>query len=478
MKNQSDSEFFPETDVTTDTDTDTDITSTNSNSTSNNPESSLLDKLSEDDISELTIEVYSELDEYISANILTFQNPMFYENMKNRVTENIFSNWSALNICEDNDEDHEEVTEFVDQTISVYLDIFDMPMRSISYEIISSEPKTNLGELTRKIEALQELNRSQPKQKTKEWHDVRNGLITASNLWKVFGSESQRNSLIYEKCKQYDGNGGKLRSDSITDNFYDNCNIDSAIHWGIKYEPVTVLIYEEMFQTKLGDFGCIPHPTYPFIGASPDGINIDPLTTKFGRMLEIKNIKNRDITKIPKEEYWVQTQIQMETCDLDECDFVETRFLEYETEGDFYKDTEMEYKGVILYFIEKTSSSSGQSKPNYIYMPLDVQRDKDSINDWIASEKRNCKAEGLVLFSVLYWYLDELSCILIQRNRKWFQAAVTKIEDTWKTIEKERITGYEHRNTKKHRTQVTNDSSGHMIHNLNFSNSICLVKLE
>jgi hypothetical protein len=45
-------------------------------------------------------------------------------------------------------------------------------------------------------------------------------------------------------------------------------------------------------------------------------------------MLEIKNISNRIIDGIPKEEYWVQMQIQMETCDLDECDFVETRFKE------------------------------------------------------------------------------------------------------------------------------------------------------
>jgi flagellin-specific chaperone FliS len=89
------------------------------------------------------------------------------------------------------------------------------------------------------------------------------------------------------------------------------------------------MIYEHMYQTKIDDFGCIQHPENDFIGASPDGINID-LSNKerFGRMLEIKNIVNREITGIPKEEYWVQTQVQMETCNLDECDFVETRFKE------------------------------------------------------------------------------------------------------------------------------------------------------
>ena len=45
-------------------------------------------------------------------------------------------------------------------------------------------------------------------------------------------------------------------------------------------------------------------------------------------MLEIKNIVNREINGIPKKEYWIQMQLQMEVCDLGECDFLETRFKE------------------------------------------------------------------------------------------------------------------------------------------------------
>ena len=40
-----------------------------------------------------------------------------------------------------------------------------------------------------------------------------------------------------------------------------------------------------------------------------------------GRMLEVKNMYNRDINGIPKEEYWIQMQIQLETCNLECCDF-------------------------------------------------------------------------------------------------------------------------------------------------------------
>jgi hypothetical protein len=79
------------------------------------------------------------------------------------------------------------------------------------------------------------------------------------------------------------------------------------------------------------DFGCLQHDAHAFLGASPDGINVDPASQRYGRMLEIKNIVNRDITGIPKKEYWIQMQLQMETADLNECDFLETQFSE---EGD------------------------------------------------------------------------------------------------------------------------------------------------
>ena len=39
------------------------------------------------------------------------------------------------------------------------------------------------------------------------------------------------------------------------------------------YEPLTML-YEAKNDTKIDEFGCIQHPIYDFIGASPDGINV------------------------------------------------------------------------------------------------------------------------------------------------------------------------------------------------------------
>ena len=67
-------------------------------------------------------------------------------------------------------------------------------------------------------------------------------------------------------------------------------NVNTPLHWGQKYEPLSVLLYEDIYNSKVEDFGCIKHPNYHFLGASPDGIIIESSTGRYGRMLEIKNI--------------------------------------------------------------------------------------------------------------------------------------------------------------------------------------------
>ena len=49
----------------------------------------------------------------------------------------------------------------------------------------------------------------------------------------------------------------------------------------------------------------------------------------------------------------------------------------------------------------------------------------------------------------IYWYLEDYSCVLVPRNRKWFQAALPQLQDLWNTVLTERETGYDHRKPKK-----------------------------
>ena len=289
-------------------------------------------------------------------------------------------------------------------------------------------------EIEQKIKTLSSIY--QPAQRTKEWYEYRNNCLTASNIWKIFGSESNKNSIIYEKCKE--------QTLHISSSFSVN-----SLQWGIKYEKVSQKIYETKNNTKVGEFGCIRHPQYPFIGASPDGINIDKKSPIYGRMLEIKNIVNREITNTPKIEYWIQMQIQMETCDLDECDFVETRIKEYTgdyAESLFNMDNLHEYKGVILLFLDRETSSTF-----YEYSELfsqDIFLDLEMIQEWIEQTKEKNK-EKYSFYEKKYWYLDQFSCILCKRDKEWFQNSLPQIENIWNIIEKERIEGFEHREPKK-----------------------------
>jgi hypothetical protein len=236
-------------------------------------------------------------------------------------------------------------------------------------------------------------------------------------------------------------------------------NINSTLHWGIKYEPVSRIIYENKFNTKVEDFGCIKHPKYKFIGASPDGINVDFTNDRFGRMIEIKNIVNRDITLYPKEEYWIQMQIQMETCDLNECDFIETRFKEINEESFYLNENNCEHRGVILYFMDNDYILDDFSfpPPTYEYMPLDILIQKYQVNEWITMIINKIKSTHK-LYKIIFWELDEFSCILVTRNKKWFNKALPLIENTWQTIEKEKIEGYEHRCPKKNKININLES--------------------
>jgi hypothetical protein len=231
------------------------------------------------------------------------------------------------------------------------------------------------------------------------------------------------------------------------------------------------MVYERRNQTKLGEFGCIQHDTYPFIGASPDGINIDPASPIYGRMVEIKNIVNREITGKPKEEYWIQTQIQMEVCDLDECDFVETRFKEYDSEDEYIADTPAtdahgdrgysangNEKGIILWFQTAPALTHhgyvSQPIQLYEYAPIGVTTEEYEIWESAVFEKH--KHAGNIWVRTIYWYLDEYSCVLVRRNRLWFSEAALVLQRVWTMIEEERQTGFEHRAPKKKPAGGTN----------------------
>ena len=287
--------------------------------------------------------------------------------------------------------------------------------------------------LSRKIRDLK--RQSAVEQRTEAWYLLRYNMITASSVWKIFRSQAQRNSLIYEKCGPPPAPFGSSSEGT-------GSGSGGARQWGQKYEPLSALLYERRFNTRLGEFGCIRHPIHEFLGASPDGINVDPASPLYGTMVEIKNIVNRPITGKPKDEYWIQMQIQMEVCDLDRCHFVETRFKEYAGgRQEFYEDAIHDVRGVAT----RAQNQNGENKYTFHILETNNTKTPMEYEEVIAWTKT---LPNPLTHEYLYWFLDEMSCIMVDRDRDWFQSHVAAMEETWATIVKERVEGFTHRKPK------------------------------
>jgi putative phage-type endonuclease len=379
-----------------------------------------------------------------------------------------------------NDDAEDELDEIISEAKTDFFKDY-MPPRSYPDARILETPDYDfIGE---QLNVLR--GKPQPVQRTKEWYNFRHNLITASNAYKAFESQATKNQLIYEKCQPLKSSGD---DEDINDDEIKMVNVNTTLHWGQKYEPLSVRIYEHDYETGVEDCGCIQDDQYSFLGASPDGINTDIESPRYGRMLEIKNIVNREIDGIPKKEYWIQMQLQMKVCDLEECDFLETRFVEYQDQNSFKEDTNDEIyeddygvefknvclskdnkkKGIIIYFHTK------EGKPYYVYKPLDIIEPSHILKweeimlDLYQSDKHN-----YTYIKFIYWKLEEVSCVLVCRNRQWFENAIQELKELWDTVILERVSGFEHRAPNR---KTKKPSAFDMM--VKTSNSGCLLQVK
>lgn len=410
---------------------------------------------------ELVETLLNIMKEYINDNSHAIMEEDFEEVFKEDMLELLNIHFeNEIFLDEELEEDLEEILDFSFDIFFTTIDNSrslqntdtnaDANTNNITKETNTSLQKKDISEINALEEQINYLReKPQPAQRTDAWYQFRYNLITASSAHKVFESQCCINQLIYEKCQPLKIVGEEKSS---------MVNVNTPLHWGQKYEPLSVLLYENMYNTKIEDFGCIQHDIYSFLGASPDGINVDKTSGRFGRMLEIKNVVSRVITGVPLTAYWIQMQLQMEVCNLDECDFLETKFAEYENESDFYNDSSEKSRGVIMYF------NTCESKPYYVYKPLNIIT-QDEIMKW---EEENLDLFQSSLHKMtwirnIYWKLEKLSCVLVLRDKKWFQEHITQMGDVWKIIEKERITGCQHRAPNKKNKGIVVKKQSHPI---------------
>ena len=142
-------------------------------------------------------------------------------------------------------------------------------------------------------------------QRTDAWYSARKTMVTASEVPSILGATIGNSSFDHQVRKR---KSGSPSPDS------------SPAAWGREFEPIAIKIFESKQNVKVYQLGLITHNKYPWLGASPDGITSD------GKLIEIKCPLTRAIDDTPPEDYWIQCQIQMETCNIDECWLMVCRF--------------------------------------------------------------------------------------------------------------------------------------------------------
>jgi hypothetical protein len=156
-----------------------------------------------------------------------------------------------------------------------------------------------------------------------------------------------------------------------------------------------------------------PAPENFFLGASPDGISDD------GVMLEIKCPPRRVICGTPTDYYWAQMQGQLEVCDLERCDFLECKLVEFGSCEEYLEHIQMVEAGLTTENIECGVSIDFRIDADTIKtVHSEFFIKGDAINDFILSgmaENKNIKFIGPT-----YWRIEIYQVNPVFRDREWF----------------------------------------------------------
>ena len=241
-------------------------------------------------------------------------------------------------------------------------------------------------------------------QRTAQWHSKRSEMITASEVTKGFktATPSAKRELMLKKiegAKESDGSG-----------------MNAACAWGTQFEPIAKTLYCKLNGGgEVVDTSCVSHPVHSFLGASPDGIYFPPSKSdpRWGKLIEFKcpiSRKFDETTPIP-DAYYHQMQMQMECCNIDECDYVEMRFATL-TQTEWLANTVAPFKGRFA-----------------VYDSGEVDYEQDGDTNWKA--KLKTKDEE---YRIVHWVLSNWRQANVKRDYTWMSTHIDDLTEVWNEI--------------------------------------------
>jgi len=211
-----------------------------------------------------------------------------------------------------------------------------------------------------------------PPQRSPKWYELRESNITASEVGCILG-DNQHEPLYKFYLK-------KLTKIPFEPSI--------ACYHGTKLEQIATMVYEYRMNVQVEELGLVKHQKYDFLAASPDGIigkhklDNQHKTKYVGRMLEVKCPLFRKLNDSDPfyniKYYYDQIQLQMECCDLEECDFWQNTIKEYNSREEFIEDTNIDEPF--------RSIETGMEKGCLIQL-----LPKDKIGDYVNYEKNVCE---------------------------------------------------------------------------------------
>ena len=267
------------------------------------------------------------------------------------------------------------------------------------------------------------MQRPQTAQRTTDWYKEFQSRLTASEIFKLFGSPRERAILIMQKAAKIDMPPRNNTLVVLKERL-------GPLDWGICFEPVIKLILEKEWGAMIHECGRFVHPTDPRLAASPDGLLLKVKTKPqmAGHLLEIKCPKSRKIgLKIPME-YYYQMQLQMEVTGVRACEYVEAQFKICDTDIAIAETSEKGWCGLIGVIGEFSQDFGGWKPSRYVYGPL---------GDLLWKPNLGLNEQTLEINT---WICPAFHHEMVLRDEAWFASTLQpKINEFWADIEKAKL---------------------------------------
>jgi len=253
-------------------------------------------------------------------------------------------------------------------------------------------------------------------QRSKEWFDLRENRLTASDLAQAMnkGKFGTRSDLLAKKAFPV----------------AKPMEMIPPLKWGVMFEDMGMRCYQEkMGNPFLYEFGLIPNQEIECFGASPDGITAE------GVMVEMKCPYRRKYDgKIP-EQYYLQIQGQLATCKLTQCDYVECYFVTLDNMCDYELTIrEGDSHGLIVEYAKGNDFEYDYSPAGYSVAEC---------QEWANGRFDEAKKTGRPFIKYTPWKLRHMFIERVYFSAAVWDVCVPCIYDFWKDVMEKRARGIE-----------------------------------